>query len=183
MKKAFEEVMEEEETFFVSDDIVETADLPSLLEGTAHNSPSMSHGHQKPSLIGYPPLNDIHHQSPYFTGQVDLEISLSEGNGEDNGEEDEETFMSLIGTVTEVEHMDDRNVHLYMDIGNEDYFRLLRTGLKNLRTLDVKLIDPLGNQAVIAKEPELVCLRAKMNDPQRVIAYFLFQVVKPGKED
>lgn len=123
----------EEETILMSDDLQGSVDPASLVDGVAHAQMSFTIPSQSDApLIGYPPLADKA-KTFYFVSVLVV---------------DDET--SFAGTATGIEH-DGDSVKLQMDMGNEDYFRLLGLGPKTVRFLEVKLTNPLGDQVMLAQ--------------------------------
>lgn len=167
---------QEEEKVFMSDDLLDVAETESILAGTVPavsfgqvniNGTSLkgaptTFGNGSGPLIGYVPLPE---PSSYFVGIVDL-------RGMNNEQPDD--ILSLTGTVSSVEHLANGTTILQILLGNEDYFSLVRRPLKDLVALEVKLVDPMGNQATLVKEQVVDYLKVEFRE-NYVVAYFRFK--------
>lgn len=170
---------QEEEKVFMSDDLLDVAETESILAGTVPavsfgqvnvNGSSLkgaptTFGHGSGPLIGYAPLSD---PSGYFVGIVDLR------HINDNADEALPPIQSFSGSVMSVEHLADGSTILQILLGNEDYFSLVRRPLKDLVALEVKLVDPMGNQATLVKEQTVDYLKVEFRE-NYVVAYFRFK--------
>lgn len=129
----------------MSDDLQGSVDPASLVDGVVNidqmtiTIPSQSGA----PLIGYPPLTQPDNKSLYFVAILVV---------------DDETSFS--GTVTSVEHAGDF-VKLQLDMGNDDYFRLVGLGPKTVSLLEVKLTNPLGDQVMLAENATPLSVKAK----------------------
>lgn len=161
---------QEEEKVFMSDDLLDVAETESILAGTVPavsnlNAAPTTFGHGSGPLIGYVPLSD---PSGYFVGVVDLR------HINDNADEALPPTQSFSGSVMSVEHLADGSTILQILLGNEDYFSLVRRPLKDLVALEVKLVDPMGNQATLVKEQVVDYLKVEFRE-NYVVAYFRFK--------
>ena len=156
----------------MSDDLLDVAETESILAGTV---PAVSFGqvnlngsspkHGSGPLIGYVPLPE---PSGYFVGIVDLQhINY-------NADEALPPIQSFSGSVMSVEHLVDGSTILQILLGNEDYFSLVRRPLKDLVALEVKLVDPMGTQAMLVKEQVVDYLKVEFRE-NYVVAYFRFK--------
>lgn len=161
---------QEEEKVFMSDDLLDVAETESILAGTVPavsnlNVAPTTFGRGSGPLIGYVPLPD---PSGYFVGIVDLR------HINDNADEALPPTQSFSGSVMSVEHLADGSTILQILLGNEDYFSLVRRPLKDLVALEVKLVDPMGNQATLVKEQVVDYLKVEFRE-NYVVAYFRFK--------